>query len=53
LWEIGKLSNQQIASLVGLTYSNIRRRDGLFKAILDNEKCLAKEYGRIKSQIKV
>ena len=53
LWDSGRLSNQRIASLLGLTHSNISRRVSLFKARLAQEKTLAKEYADIESQIKV
>ena len=53
LWETGKLSNQSIATLLGLTYSNISRRLSLFRATMDREKDLRIRYDRIKSQIKV
>jgi REP element-mobilizing transposase RayT len=53
LWETGKLSNQSIAALLGLTYSNISRRVSLFRANMDNKKRLKSNYNRIKSQIKV
>ena len=53
LWETGKLNNQSIAALLGLTYSNISRRLSLFRATMDREKDLRIRYNRIKSQIKV
>ena len=53
LWETGKLSNQNIAMQLGLTYSNISRRVSWFKAEMDNDNRLKSEYNRIKSQIKV
>lgn len=49
----GRLSNQQIASLLSLTYSNISRRVSVFKTGMDDDKRLRKEYQRLKSQIKV
>ncbi len=53
LWETGKLNNQKIATLVGLTYSSISRRVSLFRANLDSEKRLRTSYDQLKSQIKV
>ena len=53
LWETGKLSNQNIGALCGVTYSNISRRVSLLKAVLGNKKELKAEYDRVKSQIKV
>ena len=53
LWETGKLSNQSIASLLGLTYSNISRRVSLFRERLREDKNLKSIYRFTKSQIKV
>jgi len=53
LWNCGRMSNQQIASLLGLTYSNISRRISVFKMEMDGDERLRDEYERLKSQIKV
>ncbi len=53
LWETGRLSNQRIASLLGLTYSSISRRVSLFKTEMANNKRLESDYRCFKSQIKV
>jgi REP element-mobilizing transposase RayT len=53
LWETGKVSNQNIASILGLTYSNISRRAKLCKAHLDSDKRMRSDYQKFKSQIKV
>lgn len=53
LWSRGRLSNQQIASLLDLTYSNISRRISIFKSDMAGDRRLRDEYERFKSQIKV
>ena len=53
LWETGKLNNQGIAALLGLTYSNISRRVSLFRTSIASKKRLRTKYNQIKSQIKV
>ncbi len=53
LWETGNLSNQSIASLLGLTYSNISRRVSMLKERLRVDKKLKSKYTLTKSLIKV
>jgi REP element-mobilizing transposase RayT len=53
LWETGRLSNQRIASLLNLTYSNISRRVSLFKERVSIDEQLNSRYILSKSQIKV
>jgi putative transposase len=53
LWETGRLSNQNIASLLGMTYSNISRRVSLLRRQLQIDKNLESIYRQTKSQIKV
>ncbi len=53
LWESGRLSNQQIGSLLGISYSNVSRRISEFRRKLDIEKGLLQKYQAIKAQIKV
>lgn len=54
LWDCGRLSNQQIASLLGLNCSsNGSRRIRILEMEMDDDKQLRKEYERIRSRIKV
>ena len=53
LWETGRLGNQPIASIFGVTYSNISRRVRLFKELMEKDNDSKLCYMRIKSQIKV
>ncbi len=53
MWQSGRFSNSEIGSQVGLTISSISRRVGIFQAMLNNDKKLRVEYGKLKSIIKV
>lgn len=53
LWESGRLSNQAIAALLGMTYSNVSRRVSLLKQQFRDDKGLGAIYRQAKSQIKV
>ncbi|NVL89600.1 MAG: transposase [Desulfobacterales bacterium] len=53
LWENGGITNEQIGQLFGLTYSSISRRVRDFSERCKKDKGLKKNYGWLKSQIKV
>ena len=53
LWQTGGLSNQKIASMLGMTYSSISRRASMLKRRLQTDYELMTQYETIKSQIKV
>ena len=53
LWETGRMSNQTIASILGLTYSSVSRRATIFKTHMGNNKEIKTKYDDAKSQIKV
>ena len=53
MWQSGRFSNSEIGSQVGLTISSVSRRVGIFEAMLNNDKKLQMEYGKLKSIIKV
>ena len=53
LWQIGRFSNSEIGSYVGLTVSSVSRRVGIFQSLLDRDKKIQVEYRKFKSIIKV
>jgi putative transposase len=53
LWKSGRLSNREIGSYVGLTYSAISRRVKVINDRILAEQSLQNEYQMLKSQIKV
>ena len=53
MWQSGRFKNSEIGSQVGLTISSVSRRVGIFEAMLNNDKKLQMEYGKLKSIIKV
>ena len=53
MWQSGRFSNSEIGSQVGLTISSVSRRVGIFETMLNNDKKLQVQYGKLKSIIKV
>jgi len=53
LWESGRFVNQQIGSLLGISYSNVSRRISEMRRRIDKDSGLASKYQALKAQIKV
>jgi len=53
LWESGRFANQQIGSLLGISYSNVSRRIIEFKKKLGNDSELRGRYKELSALIKV
>jgi hypothetical protein len=53
LWESGRFSNRQIASFLGVSYSNIGKRINKIRTRLDKDKKLREKYKDFKAQIEV
>jgi len=51
IWETGRLSNQEIGALFGLTYSAVSRQVKLFRNRMSAEKTLFSAYQKIKAHI--
>jgi len=53
LWESGRFVNQQIGSLLGISYSNVSRRISEMRRRIDKDSGLESKYLALKAQIKV
>jgi len=53
LWESGRFVNQQIGSLLGISYSNVSRRISEMRRRIDKDSGLESKYQALKAQIKV
>lgn len=53
LWECGRFSNQQIASFLEISYSNISKRITQIRTRFDKDKKLREKYQALSTQIKV
>jgi hypothetical protein len=53
LWKTGRMSNQNIGSLLGITYPNVSKIVSAFSAKIQKDKGLTSQYNRINSQFKV
>ncbi len=53
LWKTGRVSNREIGTYFGLTYSAISRRVKVMNDRIPSEQKLKRKYQKIKSQIKV
>jgi REP element-mobilizing transposase RayT len=53
LWESGRFNNQQIASFLGISYSNVSKRITQLRTRFDEDKKLRGKYQALNAQIKV
>lgn len=53
LWKTGRMSNQNIGSLFGITYSAVSKIVSAFSAKIQKDKELKNQYNRMNSQFKV
>jgi hypothetical protein len=49
---MGVLTDQQLGVMFGLGYSAVSRRDGIFKAKLQENRILQRKFDRLRSKIK-
>ena len=50
--QMGVLTDHQLGGMFGLGYSAVSRRDGIFKANLQENRALQRKFEKIKSIIK-
>ena len=50
--QMGGLTDQQLGVMFGLGYSAVSRRDGIFKAKLQENRTLQRKFDRLRSKIK-
>jgi DNA-directed RNA polymerase specialized sigma subunit len=53
LWQSGRFSNQQIGTLLGISYSNVSRRIMEIRKKLDKDKGVRARYKNLNALIKV
>jgi len=50
--QMGVLTDQQLGVMFGLGYSAVSRKDGIFKAKLQENRALQRKFDRLRSKIK-
>lgn len=53
MWQLGRMTNQEIGEKFGLTYSAVGRKVSISKDLFSQNKVIQNKYNQIKSQIKI